>query len=124
MADQNINGDLKGTKEDSAFPKLPEIKHERVSDETIEKIKITDDKGKKHDAKSVSFTEKEIDSVHLTKISPLFYFCPDNNKVLLIPFSIQFSPTEILKLAAGLAHNLEKALKELNQTQENGQKTQ
>lgn len=90
---------------------LPEIKRERVSgtEHTAEFEEQVN--GKKVPMKEVSFTEKEIDSVHLTKIAPMFYFCTDNNKVLMIPFSMQFSPTEILKLAAGLAHNLERMLK-------------
>lgn len=90
--------------------KLPEIKREVIGEEKVTEIKITDSKGKEHDAKHVERTEKEIDSTHLVKIAPMFYFCPDNNKVILIPLSIQFSATEILQLVAKLAHNLNKEL--------------
>lgn len=90
--------------------KLPGIKRERVGESKVREFEQEVD-GKTAPMKEETFTEKEIDSVHLVKIAPMFYFCTDNNKVLMIPFSVQFSPTEILKLAAGLAHNLEKMLK-------------
>lgn len=93
--------------------KLPEIKRETIGEEKVTEFKITDSKGKEHDAKHVEKTEKEIDSTNLVKIAPMFYFCPDNNKVLLIPFSIQFSATEILQLVAKLAHNLNKELEKV-----------
>lgn len=101
--------------------KLPEIKREIVSEEAVgEEFEIKDSKGKAHKAQEVSRTEKEIDSKNLVKIAPMFYFCKDNNKVLLIPFSIQFSATEILKLVAGLATNLEKQLQEITKSEQEG----
>lgn len=91
---------------------LPGVKREKVPGTEFEREFEQEVDGKKVPMKEVGFAEKEIDSVHLVKIAPMFYFCPDNRKILLVPFSIQFSPTEILKLAAGLAHNLEKMLQE------------
>lgn len=86
--------------------KMPEIKRERVSGEKVERFKIKDSKGVDHDAKKVSFTEKEIENTHLVKIAPLFYYCTDNNKVLMVPFTLQFSVEEVLRLCAGIATNI------------------
>lgn len=92
--------------------KLPDIKREKVAEEVTSEFQVEDSKGKLHDAKEVTYTEKEIDSVHLVKIAPMYYFCTDNNKVLMIPFSIQFSATEFLRNTAGAAIALEKFLEE------------
>lgn len=104
---------------------LPEVKRELVGEEKVgDEFEIKDSKGKGHKAQEVSRTEREIDSVHLVKIAPMYYFCTDNNKILMIPFSIQFSATEVLKHAAGLAQNLEKVLTEIQQQEEKeGDKT-
>jgi hypothetical protein len=88
----------------------PEIKRERLPGDKVTKFKIKDSKGKKHAAKHVQFTEKEIDSVHLVKIAPMFFYCTDNNKILMIPFSIQFSVAETIKMAAQLAQNIKNFL--------------
>jgi hypothetical protein len=101
---------------------LPGIKRELVSEQAVgPEFEIKDSKGKAHKAQEVTRTEKEIDSRNLVKIAPMFYFCKDNNKVLLIPFSIQFSATEILKLVAGLATNLEKELQKLSTSEKKDQ---
>lgn len=89
--------------EEERFP----ILHKKVTDTTKKQVRIKDDQGRHHNATEESFTEAEIDNTHLVKIAPMFYFCPDNNRVLMIPFSIQFSVLEMLKLAAGMAINLE-----------------
>lgn len=103
MSTQNADGE-----------KLPKIKHERVTGTTkVEELDVTDrETGKTYPIKQESFTEKEIDNTHLVKIAPMFYYCTDNNKVLMIPFSIQFSVLEVLKMAGGIATNLENFLKE------------
>lgn len=101
---------------------LPGIKYERLPGTREEDIEVTDDKGKKHKGKEVHFTEKEIDAVHLKKIGPMFYFCTDNNKVFLIPFSIQFSATDVLNLMAKVAHNLEAELKKVMAKDEEAKK--
>ncbi len=90
---------------------LPEIKVERLPGTKVDMFKIKGKNGKEHEARQETFTEKEIPNTHLTQIAPMFYYCTDNNKILMIPFSIQFSVTEFLKLAASMARNLEKLLK-------------
>ncbi len=99
--------------------KYPGVKREIVSEQVKGEYEISDSKGKKHPVKEVETTEKEIDSVHLVKIAPMFYFCTDNYKVLMIPFSIQFSVTEILQLCAKIAHGLEKMVSDVEKKGKN-----
>lgn len=54
--------------------------------------------------------EKEIDIVHLKKIAPMWFYCSDNNKVVMVPFSIQFSMADFFKHCAEAATNMEKEL--------------
>lgn len=92
---------------------MPGIRREMISKKVKSQFKIKDSKGKEHDVKEVEEIEKEIEARQLIKIAPLFYFCPDNYKVYLIPFTIQFSMTEILQLCAKIATNLEKMAEEI-----------
>lgn len=89
---------------------LPDIKREVVGTPTVKESTVKDSKGKDQPIKEVSTTEREIPNTHLTQIAPMFYYCTDNNKILMIPFSIQFSVTDFLKLAATMSRNLEKLL--------------
>ena len=89
---------------------LPEIKRERLPGTKVDMFKIKDEKGKEHDAREETFAEKEIESVHLTKIAPMFYFCKDNNKILMIPFTMQFTTYEFLQLAAKMSGSLQDIL--------------
>lgn len=93
--------------------KYPSVKREIVDERVRGEYEIKDSKGKKHPVKEVERSEREIDSVHLVKIAPMFYLCTDNYKVLMIPFSIQFSVTEVLQLCAKIATNLEKLLDDI-----------
>lgn len=90
---------------------LPKVKHERLPGTKVDMIKLTDSKGKAHDAREETFTEREIPNTHLTQIAPMFYYCTDNNKILMIPFSIQFTVFEFLQLAATMSGNLEAMIK-------------
>lgn len=99
--------------QDKTEKNLPEIKRERVPGTKVDMIKLTDSKGKQHDAREESFSEKEIPNTHLTQIAPMFYYCTDNNKILMIPFSIQFSVFEFLQLAAKMSGNLEDMLEKM-----------
>lgn len=92
---------------------LPQVKRERIPGTKVDMIKIKDSKGKEHDAREESYSEKEIPNTHLTQIAPMFYYCTDNNKILMIPFSIQFTVYEFLKQAATMSHNMEAILKDL-----------
>ena len=91
---------------------MPGIKREVVSKKVTGKFKFKDSKGKEHDAEEVTTVEKEIEATTLIKIAPLFYFSPENYRVYLIPFTIQFSMTEILQLCAKIATNLERLAEE------------
>lgn len=92
---------------------MPGIKREMISKKVKSEFTIKDSKGKEHPVREVEEIEKEIEARQLIKIAPLFYFCPDNYKVYLIPFTIQFSMTEILQLCAKIATNLEKMAEEI-----------
>lgn len=94
--------------------KQPGIKYERVTD--VKTREVTLPNGEK--VLEESFAEKEIDATNLVKIAPLYYFCPDNNKVYMIPFSIQFSITEFLQQCAQSATKLEKFLETIPQKEE------
>lgn len=102
MNDQNTND-------------APEILRQQVTETRIEESEITDtETGKTHKVREEGYTEAEIESKNLVKIAPLLYYCPDNRKVLLIPFSIPFSLLEALKFFAEAAHNIEVQIKEEN----------
>lgn len=93
----------------------PDILRQQVTDTVVEEIEITDtETGKTHTAREEGYSEAEIESKHLVKIAPLLYYCPDNRKVLLIPFSIPFSLLEALKFFAEAAHNIEVQIKDEN----------
>ena len=92
---------------------MPGIKREEISSTVKSEFSLKDSKGKSHPVKEVEKVEKEIEARQLIKIAPLFYFCPDNYKVYMIPFTIQFSMTEILQLCAKIATNLEKMATEI-----------
>jgi hypothetical protein len=102
--------DIKVKKED-----LPQVKHERLPGTKVDMFKIEDSKGKPYDARQETFTEKEIPNTHLTQIAPLFYYCTDNNKILMIPVSIQFTTYEFLQLAAKMSGGLENIVKEMEE---------
>lgn len=101
-------------KKQKSFADMPGIKREVVSSKVRSEFTMKDSKGKEHPVKEVEQTEKEIEARQLIKIAPLFYFSPDNYKVYLIPFTIQFSMTEILQLCAKIATNLEKMAEEIS----------
>lgn len=92
---------------------LPEVKREKINTVKREEFEVTDDKGKKHEVGQESFTEKEIDSVHLIKIAPMFYFCTDNNKIFMIPFTVQFSAAEFMQQIARMSYGLEGMLNDI-----------
>ncbi len=94
---------------------LPEVKHERLPGTKVDMVTFKDSKGKEHPGREESFTEKEIPNTHLTQIAPMFYYCTDNNKILMIPFSVQFSVYEFLQLAAKMSGSLQDIL---NKTEE------
>lgn len=85
---------------------LPDIKYEKVGKSNIKEVELPN--GQK--TQEETFTEKEIEVKNLVKIAPLYFFCPDNNKVLMIPFSIQFSVHEFLKSCATAATSMEDIL--------------
>lgn len=89
---------------------LPEIKRERIPGSKRVEEFTENINGKEVPMKKKSYVEKEIDNVHLVKIAPMFYYCTDNNRILMIPFSIQFSVVEFLQLAASMATNLEERI--------------
>lgn len=75
--------------------------------------------GRDHKATERQFTEAEVDDTHLVKIAPMFYFSPDSNRILLIPFSIKFTVFEILQLCARVAHNIETQLDTIQKLHKN-----
>lgn len=94
---------------------VPEVLRQQVTETKIEESIIMDtETGKTHKVREEGYTEAEIESKNLVKIAPLLYYCPDNRKVLLIPFSIPFSLLEALKFFAEAAHNIEIQIKEEN----------
>ena len=101
---------------------MPGVKREIISSKVRSEFTMKDSKGKVHPVKEVEQTEKEIEATQLIKVAPLVYFCPDNYKVYLIPFTIQFSMTEILQLCAKIATNLEKMAEEIQKGQKNVKK--
>lgn len=84
---------------------LPQIKHERIPGTTkTKKFTETDPKtGKKYKFKEERFVEKEIEAKTLIKIAPMFFICPDNNKVYMVPLTVQMSVMEALEMGAGVA---------------------
>jgi len=92
---------------------LPEIKRKKVEGTEHDREFTETVDGKEVPMKEVSFTEEEIENVHLVKIAPMFYYCTDNNRILMIPFSIQFSVVQFLQLAASMATNLEERIANL-----------
>jgi len=104
MNDQNTNDQ-----------EAPDILRQQVTETVVQESEITDtETGKTHKVREEGYSEAEIESTHLVKIAPLLYYCPDNRKVLLIPFSIPFSLLEALKFFAQAAHNIEVQIKEEN----------
>lgn len=100
---------------------LPQVKHERLPGTKVDMVKLTDSKGKQHDAREESFTEKEIPNTHLTQIAPMFYYCTDNNKILMIPFSVQFTVFEFLQLAAKMSGSLQDMLSTIEEAKKKAQ---
>ena len=108
-----MNTDLKETD-------TPQVKRERLPGTKVDMVTLTDSKGKKHAGREETFTEKEIPNTHLIQIAPMYYYCTDNNKILMIPFSIQFTIYEFLKQAATMSHNMEALIKDLEQKNQPG----
>lgn len=93
---------------------VPQVKYRQVSPLTKKFIRFKNSEGKKMKAKVKSFSEAEIEDVHLIKIAPMFYFSLDSNKVLMIPFSIKFTPEEFLKQTGAQAVNFKEIIETVN----------
>lgn len=92
---------------------MPEIKREKVSTVSVDEFEVEGSGGKKHQVQEETFTEKEIEITKLVKLAPMYWFSPETNKILLIPFSIQFSVMDFSKQLAGASLNLEEMLKKM-----------
>lgn len=92
-----------------------EIKRQQVDETKEEEVTITDEKGKEHKAKVKSYTEAEMEDLHLIKIAPMYYFSEESRKVIMIPFSLKMSVEEFLRQTAAQAVNFEKVIDEINQ---------
>ena len=80
--------------------KAKETKREVISETPWKekmKYKGADGKMKKKTVEGKDTIESEIETVHLVKIAPMVFLCIDNNKIVMIPFSIQFSQKEYLE---------------------------
>ena len=102
---------------------LPEVLREKVAGTEAQREFTEKVNGKDVPMMEKSFAEKEIEMVHLEKIAPMFFYCSDNNKIVMIPFSVQFTVFEFLQLAAKMSGNLEQMLermkpKEVGKTEE------
>lgn len=106
---------MKKEKNKKQDPALPEIKREKVKGTEKTSVFSETIAGKKHNLKETTFYEKEIEAKHLIKIAPLYYFCPDNNKVYMVPLSIQFSAKEFMESLAKASTGLANILSELEQ---------
>jgi len=102
----------KSKKDQSKF--APQVKYRQVSPLTKKFIRFKNSEGKKMKAKVKSFTEAEIEDVHLIKIAPMFYFSLDSNKILMIPFSVKFTPEEYLKQTGAQAVNFKELVDTIN----------
>lgn len=92
-----------------------EVKYQQVDDTKEEEVSVTDEKGKEHTARVKSFTEAEMEDLHLIKIAPMYYFSEESRKVLMIPFSLKMSVEEFLRQTAAQAVNFEKVITEINE---------
>lgn len=88
---------------------IPDPKYDRVSDSKISEETLPDGTP----IQTESFTEAEIEVKNLIKIAPLYFYCPDNDKILMIPFSIQFTMTEFLQNIAKAAGKTEEILQQV-----------
>ena len=76
---------------------LPEKKVERTDNKEF-KEKVTyqhPTKGKKTATMSGhTYSEREIEDIHLTKIAPMVFVSEESNNVLMVPFTIKYTPQE------------------------------
>lgn len=89
---------------------LPDVKVGRTeSTKFREKVNYTHPtKGKKKTTISgENFSEYELDDVHLTKIAPMLFISEETNKILMIPFSIKYSPQEFAEWLAQASVNVQ-----------------
>lgn len=90
---------------------MPEVLRNPVT----EKTKFTETvEGK--DYKGESFTEAEIPANTMKRIAPLVYWSPDNNKVYLVPFTIQFEFGQFANLLAQMSVNLGTVIDEIQKS--------
>jgi hypothetical protein len=93
-----------------------EIKRRQIGKAKEEPVEVISEKdGKKHKGTLKTFTEAEMEDLHLRKICPFYYFSEDSNKVLMIPFSLKMSVEEFLRQTAAQAVNFEKVIAEVNE---------
>lgn len=90
-----------------------EVKRERVSEGHVDIDTVKDSKGNEHQVKTETFTEKEIEDRRLVKIAPMFFLSLDSHKILMIPFSVQFTPEEYAKQVGKMAVNFQAILKRI-----------
>lgn len=98
------------TKTTKKFQPKP-VKREEIS-RTPFTEKIKDAKGKTQKFEGANIHEVEIDSVHLVKIAPMTFLCTDNNKILMIPFTIQFTQEQYLEHIATQSSALQRFYEE------------
>jgi hypothetical protein len=96
---------------------VPKVKRHKVGNSTKFKEKVVDSKGKERTVKGERFTEAEIDDVRLIKIAPMYYFSLDSHKILMIPFSVKFSPEQFIEHTGKQAVNFNKLLKKAKQAE-------
>lgn len=89
---------------------IPKIKRERVGKGRKFKEKVVDSSGKERTLKGEQFAEKEIEDRRLIKIAPFYWFSLDSHKVLMIPFSMQFSPEMFIEQTGKQAVNFQKII--------------
>lgn len=91
------------------------VKYQQVDDTKEEEISVTDEHGTEHKAKVKSFTEAEMEDLHLVKIAPMYYFSEESRKVIMIPFSLKMTVEEFLRQTAAQAINFEKVINDINE---------
>lgn len=90
-----------------------QVIRERAADTTINVDKVVDSKGVEHEVKTETFSEREVEDRRLVKIAPMFFFSLDSHKILMIPFSIQFTPEKYAEQVGKMAVNFQTLLKRI-----------
>lgn len=90
--------------DDQTKQELPGRVMERETENKPFKEKVTythPTKGKKTAQMSGhTYSEREVEDIHLTKIAPMAFVSEESNMVLLVPFTIKYTPQEFAEWLA------------------------